>query len=78
MAKKLKRERRWGGSPEACQILGWSKQTLHQKHSDGSLPFPVYVVGRRLRFNLNDIEDWLLSMEQRPRRQTEPEVAEAA
>jgi|GEM_PF-1367026 excisionase family DNA binding protein len=44
---------------EAAALLGTSKATLYRAVQDGSLPVPVFMIGKRLRIARRSIEQLL-------------------
>ena len=46
---------------EVAEFLGMSKATLEKWRFRNELPFPVYQIGRRLRFKLSEVDEWAQS-----------------
>ena len=44
---------------QAAEFLGVSPQTLAVWHSTGRYSLPLYKVGRRVRYDRADLEQWL-------------------
>lgn len=44
--------------PAVAAFLGLTKATLEKWRFRNELPFPVYRLGRRLRFKLSEVAEW--------------------
>jgi len=57
---------------DACEILGWAKATFYNKKCRGELRFPIVRAGRCLRVRPADLENYINSGGDQPKRGNGP------